>query len=262
MSLIRIDETACNHDGLCVKACPLGLLEQSGGEVPVEIPAAEELCIHCGHCVAICPTAALTHSGMPQDDFTPAPAAQPDAGQVEALLLGRRSVRDFRKAPVSRENLEPLLEVARRAPTASNSQNVAWIMIQDAERLERIISLTVAWLADSPRGPAYARLIDSGRDVVLRGATTLALAHTPEDYPWCDVDCAIALTYMELHAASLGLGVCWGGLVTAASRAMPDLREALGLQDGRRLGGALMLGQPRSRHRLVPPRNPVSVDWL
>lgn len=192
----------------------------------------------------------------------PMPEEQPGAEQVEALLLGRRSVRDFRKAPVPRETLERLLEVAHRAPTALNSQNVAWTMIQDAERLTRIIALTVDWLADSPRGPVFARLIEQGRDVVLRGATTLAVAHAPEDYTWCDVDCAIALTYMELHAASLGLGVCWGGLVTAASRAIPELGEVLGLGEGRRMGGALMLGQPRSRHRLIPPRNAASVDWL
>jgi len=263
MTLISIDAAACNGDGLCVRACPLGLLEQkTKGGAPEEIAGAEKLCIRCGHCVAICPTAALANGLMPREEFLPAPEARPDAQQVEALLLGRRSVRDFRKAPVPRETLERLIEVARRAPTASNSQQVAWVMISDPERLERVRTLTAEWLLNSPRAAVYGRLVEQGRDVVLRGGTALAVAYAPEAYLWNDVDCAIALTYMELHAASLDLGVCWGGLVTAAARSNPALYETLGVAEGQRVCGALMLGLPRTRHRLVPPRNPARVTWL
>ncbi|WP_461209547.1 nitroreductase family protein [Desulfocurvus sp. DL9XJH121] len=263
MNLITIDTDTCNRDGLCVRACPVGLIEmEAGGAVPAAIAGAAKACIRCGHCVAVCPTSALTNNLMPLEEFHPVPANRPGPDEVEALLLGRRSVREFRKAPVSREQLERLLEVTRRAPTASNSQNVSWIMIQDCARLEEIRELTVQWMGRDPRRARHVQLAERGRDVVLRGGTVLAVAHAPEKYVWNDVDCAIALTYMELHAASLGLGVCWGGLVTAASWAEPALARVLGLPEGQRAGGALMLGLPRQKHYLVPPRNAARVTWL
>jgi nitroreductase/NAD-dependent dihydropyrimidine dehydrogenase PreA subunit len=262
MGIIQIDAAACNHDGLCVQACPVGIIEQAEGGVPAEIADAAEVCIGCGQCVAVCPTAALTNTLLRRDEFLPVPGDRPTAEQMKAALLARRSVRGFRKAPVPRRDLESLLEIARRAPTASNSQQVSWVMIQDAQRLDRIKTLTVDWLRQVPARDRYVRMADQGRDVVLRGAPALAVAHAPADYAWADCDCAIALTYMELYAASLGLGVCWGGLVTMAARAVDELTDILGVPQGQRIGGALMLGMPRQKHLLVPPRNPVRVTWL
>jgi nitroreductase/Pyruvate/2-oxoacid:ferredoxin oxidoreductase delta subunit len=264
MALITFDADKCNHDGLCVQACPLGLIRQEGGGLPAEIDGAAEACVRCGHCVAVCPTAALAHAFMPADTFTPAPKPgdKPSAEQLEALLLSRRSVRGFRKAPVPREQLERLLDVARCAPTATNAQRVSWSMVCDPGRLERVKDLCVQWLGTDPRRARYVAMAGEGRDVVLRGGTVLAVAHGPEEWLWNVVDGAIALTYMELHAAALGLGACWGGLVTSASKAVPALREVLGIPEGSSAAGALMLGLPRQRHLLVPPRNPVNVSWL
>ena len=264
MALITIDSEKCNHDGLCVQACPVGLIRQEGGGLPAEIEGATEACIRCGHCVAVCPTAALGNTLMPVEDFAPVPAPgdRPSAEQLEALLLSRRSVRGFRKAPVPREQLERLLDVARCAPTATNAQRVSWSMICDPQRLERVKDMCVQWLGTDPRRARYVAMAGEGRDVVLRGGTVLAVAHGPEDWSWNDVDGTIALTYMELHAATLGLGVCWGGLVTSASKTVPALADILGIPQGHKAAGALMLGLPRQRHLLVPPRNPVDVTWL
>lgn len=264
MSLLTIDPERCNRDGLCVQACPLGLIRQEDGGVPAEIADAAEACVRCGHCVAVCPTSALANALMPAETFRPVPesAQRPSAEQMEALLVSRRSVRGFRKSPVPRELLERLLDTARYAPTAVNAQRVSWSMVLDPERLERVKALCVEWMGGDPRRARYLAMAEQGRDVILRGAAVLAVAHGPEDWMWNDVDCAIALTYMELHAATLGLGVCWGGLVTSASKAVPALREALGIPEGHRAGGALMLGLPRQRHLLVPPRNPARVAWL
>ena len=88
MSLITIDPDKCNHDGLCVQACPVGIIRQEGGGLPTEIEGAAEACIRCGHCVAVCPTAALGNALMPVEDFTPVPAPddRPSAEQLEALF--------------------------------------------------------------------------------------------------------------------------------------------------------------------------------
>jgi nitroreductase/NAD-dependent dihydropyrimidine dehydrogenase PreA subunit len=262
MEIIQIDAAACNHDGLCVQACPVAVIEQVEGAVPRGAAGAADRCIRCGHCVAVCPTGALSNALTPAAGFLPMPGDLPTGDQTKALLTARRSVRGFRKAPVPRERLEQLLEVARRAPTASNSQKVSWVMIQAPDRLDRIRATTIDWLTLDPARAVYARAAEQGRDVVLRGATVLAVAYGPTDYAWTDVDCAIALTYMELYAASLGLGACWGGLVTMASRFTAGLAGELGVPEGTRVAGAMMLGIPRQKHFLIPPRNEVRVEWL
>ena len=262
MSLITIDPDKCNHDGLCIQACPANLIEGTKGEIPMAVARAEDSCIRCGHCVAMCPTGALTNELLPMEAFLPMPSERPDAEAMEGLLISRRSVRAFRKEPVPREQSERLVEVARRAPTASNSQNVSWVMIEDPQRLDRIRELTLEWMATIPGRSRYLESAAKGRDVVLRGSPVLAVAHGPQTYDWTDVDCAIALTYMELQAAAMGLGTCWAGLVTMASRNTPDLHQVLGLPEGNQMGGALMLGKPRLKYYLVPSRNPARVTWL
>ncbi|WP_316896342.1 nitroreductase family protein [Pseudodesulfovibrio indicus] len=260
--MITIDAQKCVRDGLCVQACPVNVLRMDGGAVPEEIDEAADRCIRCGHCVAVCPTNALDNALTPAGDYRPAPGDRPGTEAMENLLASRRSARAYRKKPIAREQLEQLLETARRAPTASNSQQLSWTMIQDPQRLDRVRELSLAWIGSKPKGAHHVEAARQGRDVVLRNATALAVVHGPARYPWTTVDGTIALTYMELLAATMGLGTCWAGLVTAASAAVPDLLTALGVPEGNKVGGAIMLGHPRLKHFLVPPRNAVRVTWL
>jgi nitroreductase/NAD-dependent dihydropyrimidine dehydrogenase PreA subunit len=260
--MITIDSEKCNRDGLCVRACPVNIIRAETGGVPEAVEGAAGRCIRCGHCVAVCPTDALTNELTPAGEFLPVPEVRPDAEAVENLLMARRSVREYRREPVAREQLERLLETARRAPTASNSQKLSWSVIQSPERLDQVREYGLKWLANDPTRSAYVEAARQGKDVILRNATTLLVAHGPEDYLWTTADSAIALTYVELLAAAMGLGACWGGLVTMASEDFPDVLPVLGVPEGRKVGGALMLGRPRQKHRLVPPRNPVRAVWL
>jgi nitroreductase/NAD-dependent dihydropyrimidine dehydrogenase PreA subunit len=260
--MITIDSKKCVRDGFCVQACPVNLIRMADGLFPEEIDEAADRCIRCGHCVSVCPTNALDNALTPAEDYLPLPEATPDAEAMENLLISRRSARAFRQKPIAREQLERLVEVARRSPTASNSQNLSWTMIQDPQRLDRVRELSLEWMAGDPARQPYVEAAQQGRDVILRNATALAVVHGPAQYGWTGVDGAIALTYMELLAATMGLGTCWGGLVTAASAAVPDLLPVLGVPEGNKVGGAIMLGDPRLKHRLVPPRNAARVTWL
>lgn len=262
MSLITIDSADCNRCGACVQACPVALLRQEKGEVPVFADEDFANCIACGHCVAVCPTQALNHKELERADFLVVPENSTTPDALEALLLSRRSVREYKKAPVPRQQIEKLLELARRAPTASNSQKICWAVITQQERLEEIRKMTLEWIGTNPARSHYLEAAEKGRDVVFRNATTLIVAYGPEDYHLSETDSVIALTQLELLAVSMGIGTCWGGLITAASGQNAKLREVLGLSDMHKVGGTLMIGQPRQKHYLVPPRNKVQVAWL
>lgn len=260
MSFVTIYPEKCVRDGLCVQACPVDIFRQHPGEIPTVV-ADTSRCILCGHCVSVCPKGALIHSLMPMEDFRPVPEL-PDAGTVEQLLVARRSVRAFRREPIPLQTIETMVETARRAPTASNSQKIDLIVINGPSRLDDIRALTMDWMASDPKRVHHVEAAARGRDVVLRGGTTLVVAHCPQDYLFADTDSAIALTYLELLATSMKFGACWGGLITIASRNNTALLQTLGVPEHHKVGGAMMLGLPTQKHYLVPPRDKARVTWL
>ncbi|WP_028973875.1 nitroreductase family protein [Spirochaeta cellobiosiphila] len=262
MSFITIDSENCTHCGACVKDCPVGIIRQDKGQLPYGVEADKDSCILCGHCVAICSKGSFEHSMLAPDEFKPVYDLPLDSKSIGHFLSSRRSVRIFKKSPVPKEQIEQLLEVARRAPTASNSQQVSWNIIADADRLERIRTLTLDWISKARRLSIYTKMEEQGRDVVLRGGPNLVVAYSPEEYTWAQGDCAIALTYMELHASSMDLGACWAGLVTSASKSDPKLRDVLGVPEGYIVGGALILGPTNQKYYKIPPRKVGTVSWL
>ena len=106
MTFIEVNQQTCGQDGLCSAVCPAKLISFSPGEYPTPIAEAEALCIRCGHCVAACPSSSLLHAEIP---LANCPKIQPELflnpEQCEQFLRSRRSIRNYRDKPVSRESL-------------------------------------------------------------------------------------------------------------------------------------------------------------
>lgn len=259
MSQIIVDANLCKGDGACVAVCPAGMLSLNAKGIPEEDP--EGSCILCGHCVAVCPQDAMTHTGLPQEPFLPASKKLPDPEVIDSFLLSRRSVREFKGGPIARETLEALLDLARRAPTASNSQKLHWIVVEGGEKVHALSAEVINSMRASDLSPARLAQWNSGHDFVLRGAPTVVMACAPADYGWGKQDCAIALTFLELAAEARGLGVCWAGYLTRITAIHAPLREMLSVPEGYEVCGGLMLGERKYSYRLVPPRKPLSAQW-
>lgn len=259
MSQVFVDKNLCAKDGACVDVCPARVLAPDGEGFPAEI--VESRCIFCGHCVAVCPRAALTHTGLPEGPFLPAAKELPAPSLIDGFLMSRRSVREFKDRPVAKEVLEALLNVARRAPTAGNSQQLHWIVVEGKAKMHDLSRETVNGARAAGLSPELLQQWEEGYDFVLRGAPALVVACAPEEYAWGKIDCAIALTFLELAAEARGLGVCWAGYLTGISAVHTPLRRLLSVPDGFAVCGALMLGEGKYRYGLIPPRKPLSVQW-
>ena len=203
MSQITVDTRQCKSDGICVAVCPSRSLVLNEHGFPEEVEDAR--CILCGHCVAVCPCGALTHAGLPQEAFLRASRKLPAPKVMDDFLMSRRSVREFKDPPVDRKTLEALLEVAHRAPTASNSQKLHWIVVEGGASVRALSAEAMNWLRASGIPAAMSEQWDAGYDFILRGAPTVLVACAPADYGWGKQDCAIALTYLELAAETRGL---------------------------------------------------------
>jgi len=269
---LKVDSGRCSGDGACARVCPMGLLDMKDG-APVASPRAERTCIACGHCVAVCPQGALSiPSCAPGDCMPAAPEVILDDVQMERLLRSRRSIRNYQDRPVENDKLARLVDIAHYAPSAGNSQQVGWLVINSREKVKRVAGETAAFLrhlagSGDPVAAKYglgalADAWDAGHDGIALGAHALVIAHAPKAYNVAPVDCSIALTYLNIAAPSLGLGACWGGFIMMAAANWRPLRDVLALPEGQACFGAMMVGYPVFKFRLLPPRNKANLIWL
>ncbi|MFZ5586089.1 MAG: nitroreductase family protein [Thermodesulfobacteriota bacterium] len=273
MSLFRVDPAKCRRDGICASVCPAGLIAPPAGDgLPQALPEAAALCINCGHCAAACPHAALELAAMPlvgMAELKRELKVSPE--QAAQFLASRRSIRNFKPDPLDRETLQQMLEVVAYAPSGHNTQPVAWLVIQGRERLDPLAGLVIAWmkalvaagnpLAEQLHMDRVVRRWGEGRDVILRGAPVVAVAHAAKDDRTAPAACTIALAYLELIAHGRGLGACWAGFFNAAANFYPPMQAALELPAGHAAFGAMMLGQTGERYWRLPARKAPAVTW-
>ncbi len=273
MGLLTVDETKCRQDGICAAVCPRRIIDmEEAGGFPSVAAEREGFCMHCGHCVAVCPHGAVGVAGVPLETC---PEIEPALGlgwePVAQFLRSRRSIRVYREREMERPILQKLIETARYAPTASNSQTLHWTVVSGREKLATLSELTIDWMRgvvaaqpDSTAAGYFRPLVtawDGGTDPILRNAPTLVVASAPKEASNGLVDCTIALTYLELAALPLGLGTCWAGLLQAALLNAAGARDAVGLPAGHTTHYPMMIGYPTFSYHRLPERKPPTIVW-
>ena len=271
--MIRVDDTKCSHDGVCVEICPLALLMLDSEGIPQMRPMAESICIGCGHCVAVCPKGALDNPKNPLSRNTEIPEQfSLDPEQAALLLRSRRSIRRYRDDAVPRATMLKLLEIARFAPSGHNSQGISYLVVEGSENLGAVRNIVVEWMREVVRlspdmarqyyMPALIRAHEAGEDRILRNAPHLIVAHAPVNLIAAPVSTVLSLEYVELYAPALGIGTCWAGYTQICARSYPALPEFLKIPQGRSITGILMAGYPKYKYHRLPDRNPLDVAWF
>lgn len=269
MALIEVNQEKCIRCGICAEICPTRVLtmEANGPEA-----IAPEACIACGHCVAVCPQTALDNTKAPlakQIELKEFPVLL--AQQAQLFLRSRRSIRFYKKQVVPREKLLQLVETARFAPTASNSQGVSYRIVEDTGIMKKAVEVTIEWMESHLGGhtmhwsfPHHVKAYrETGRDTILRGAPHIILATTNKDFPRGRENSVFAFAYLELYATTLGLGSCWAGLFEmCAFSGYKPLLELFQIPEGTEITGAVMVGYPKYKYQRVVERNPLEVTWL
>ncbi len=144
------------------------------------------------------------------------------------VMLKRRSTRKFNDEPVTREELDKILQAALLAPTSMNRKPCNFMVV---ERKETLVDL--------------ANSKDHGADLI-RGAdkAIVVVADTMVADTWIE-DSSIALTYMHLMATELGLGSCWVQIHLRSKNGKDSegiVRDILKIDDNYRIVGIMALG--------------------
>ena len=150
------------------------------------------------------------------------------------------------------------------APTGVNAPSVRLSLVATRRKMDEIRQITYDCLktirADSPlfiikeMAEASSKV---GKDLVYRGAPALVAASvdTKTAASVCQtVDPVIALSYLELYAASLGLGTVWDGIAVALAREFPEIEAQFQIPQGCKLSFLMVLGIPDISYQRTPQR--------
>jgi len=88
------------------------------------------------------------------------------------------------------------------------------------------------------------------------------IGHVHNDDAFLKTDCSIALTYVELATASMGLGTCWMGYFEMLVNNHTPVRDKVGLLEGRTCVGAMVLGYPKHQKVRLAPSAPLNMRWI
>ncbi len=266
---------SCIKCGRCVKVCPSGIFEMEDADGNKCVKTVDiQRCIACGHCSAACPVGAVDHTLFPTEkihriDYSNMPSPE----QVMLLCKARRTNRAFSKEPVAKEHVDMILEAAHRAPTASNMQNVEYVVVSSPEKLRQIQEFVIDVFGSLVKklenpflkpllkrivGPVYRYVpifekmkadYAKGNDRILRGATCVIFIHTPKSSRFGDADANLAYENGSLMAESLGISQLYTGFVcTAIKQRKGVLEKMLGLSPDREIKAGMGLGMPEFRY--------------
>jgi nitroreductase/NAD-dependent dihydropyrimidine dehydrogenase PreA subunit len=267
MSEFIIDKELCIKCGLCAKDCPQDAITMD--EFPV---LNEELCFECSHCLAVCPTGALSILGKSPSDSTLLEKNIPNADQMETLIKGRRSVRQYRDENIAPETIQKLLNIASHAPTGVNLRSVQFTVIDNKEDMDIFRDAVYRELAtvlpeEVPEDNHILEYMvfavndqkENGGDMLFRGAPHLVITSSPIATPCPEADTHIALSYFELMAQSMGIGTLWNGLSKAAFSLMPGFLARIDIPEDHMIGYVMVFGKPAVKYHRTVERGSANV---
>jgi nitroreductase len=165
----------------------------------------------------------------------------------------RRMVRTFEPRPVAPELVDRLIDLARRSPSAGNTQPWSFVVLEGREQVSRLWDVTFPVARRSSfrfpglfDAPVVVVPLVSPDAYLERYAETdksrSGLGEALEDWavPYWWIDGGMAVHAMLLGATDMGLGALFYGLFDHEL----DVLDLLGVPEGWRALGGVALGWP------------------
>lgn len=163
---------------------------------------------------------------------------------IYELIASRQSDRAYdpdRK--VEPEKLQRIVEAARLAPSACNSQPWHMIVVDDSEKCrevtDAVVSLGMNGFAST--APVHIVIVEEAPNFTARLGGWIKNKHFP------NIDCGIVTSYITLAATAEGLGSCILGWFD-----QKKMRKALGIPNSKRVILDIVIGYSTDK-----PRNKV-----
>ncbi|MBD3194287.1 MAG: hypothetical protein GF317_04475 [Candidatus Lokiarchaeota archaeon] len=132
-----------------------------------------------------------------------------DPKEVLELIKSRRSIRCFSDDMIPDDQINMILEAGKWAPTASNRQEVRFLVIKDKDILNKLSETAI-----------YGKFVREAPILIA------IIGKTHENPNWYVQDTSLASMNMMLMAWSLDIGTCWiGSMDRKAAKQILNLKK-------------------------------------
>lgn len=145
-----------------------------------------------------------------------------EAEAVDNVIMSRRSIRNYKQIPVSRDTMQVILKAGINAPNGQNRQSWEIRVVDNPDTMSEI---KTAMSAANPDVPMAG---DS-----FRNAPVMAFIAADTSYDFSLLDCGMLSGNMVLSAWSMGVGsICLGSPVrfldgSESIRSNPEIRKVM-----------------------------------
>jgi len=288
----KIDQELCKSCAFCIAVCPCNVIAMNKENKAYSIPERESACIHCGQCMAICSANAIKIEGITYEkDLFPLPQNTVDYQKYFDFLATRRSVRNFKKEPISKETIQKILNTLALAPYGASPNDVHITVVTNREIIESSLPMISEFLVKIVRwmkNPFMRFMIKRKKgletlntlqnhlapiaatgnynleygDRITRDAPALLIFHAHKGAEEHTNNALIYGSYAMLAAHSLGLGSTMNGLVPAAINKLDAVREIFGIPTEHEAVISLMLGYPKYHYKKGIQREKSNIHWI
>lgn len=154
------------------------------------------------------------------------------------LLATRRTYRRFEQKEVSQEIIDDILVAARLASSAANRQPLSYIVVKDADKVQKVFEQT-RWAGYLP--PEVGQPKADEQPVLF-----IAVVQNLNINRDCDTDAGLAIGNMTLAAWNHGVGSC---IIGACNK--EKLSEMFGLTEEQKLHTVVAFGYPSHESGIV-----------
>jgi nitroreductase len=235
----------------------------------------EQFCIGCMHCVAICSEGSVSILGYgPEQGIELKGATLPSPEEMELLIKGRRSTRNYQDRNVNSKLIDKLVEVASHAPSGHNDRQLLYTLIDDKgivyDLREEAFDGIEKLINDGELPEGMEMFVDimnvwkaNGKDILFRGAPHMLIVSASRDSASPLHDSIIALSTFDLYCASHGIGTNWNGLATLTiSQLVPALKAKLGIPEDHEIGYVMGFGLPAIKFKRTISRGTPKINRI
>ncbi|NMM63896.1 4Fe-4S binding protein [Clostridium sp. P21] len=272
--MMNVNMEKCIGCGQCVKDCFIKDIELVDGKAKIN----NVRCIKCGHCIAVCPKDAVftdeynmeAVKNYNKEEFSV------NADNLLNFIKFRRSVRQFKNKEVEEDKLRKIIEAGRYTQTASNMQDVSFIVVREKMQelkeitLESLKKIGEGLLANlNPQTTVFKRYAEmwikmyedfktnpEANDRLFFNAPAVIIVTANSE-----VNGALASSNMELMADALGLGTFFSGFLVRAAQDNEKMMNFLGVKEGKKIVTCMIIGYPDVKYFRTVPRKEADISW-
>lgn len=175
--------------------------------------------------------------------------------ELQNVIKGRRSIRNYTGEGVSKEIVRELLDTAVWSPSASNIQPWGFVVIQDKEYMKELSNRAkaglLAQMITNIRLEQYRAAFENPTYNIFYEAPVLIVIYGHKGAFHAVHDCSMAAQNLMLAAWDRGLGTCWIGFAHGICNST-EFKMQHGVSEDYDLIGPIVVGHPG-----LVPKQPV-----